>query len=225
MNLKGRSLKIILGILSSVALMSGIAYYFFMPRSEIVEFQYDRDAKGVLKIFYDDWYWLFPGDDYSPEYILENRAPSSEWYQRKYKGKLNIKVLRRDGKIAGFTTYYKKNYYEGVIQFIAVAPDFRRQGLATKLTVYAIDQLFKMGLPKVTLTTRRNNPARRIYEGLGFTMTGDDGNVDAYDQLVFYKIDEKTFRDGLKKGISPKKIEGLGRREVEGVVDPGALPA
>jgi len=201
-NLKNRSLKIILGISFLAVLVAGVTYYSFMPRGPIVEFQYDRDAKDILKLFYDDWYWLFPGDDYSPEYILEHRAPGKEWYQQKYKGKLNIKVLRKKGKIAGFTTYYKKNYYEGVVQFISVSPEFRRQGLATKLTKYAVDQLFKMGVPKVTLTTRVNNPARKIYEGLGFTETGRDGQG-----LMFYKIDEKTFRKGLKKKFVPKKID------------------
>jgi len=203
-NLKNRLLKIILGISFAVALAAGVSYYIFMPRGPIVEFNYNRDAKQMLQYFYDDWWWLFPGKDFSPEYILEHKAPGKEWYQQKYKGKLNIKVVRKDGHVAAFTTYYKKNHYEGVVQFIYVAPAFRRQGLAVKLTKYAVDQLFKMGLPKVTLTTRINNPARKIYEGLGFIETGRDGHG-----LMFYKINEKTFREGLKKKFEPKVIEGL----------------
>jgi len=212
MNFRDRSFKIVAGIFLSIALVSGITYYSLRERGQIIQFDYDRDAQQMLKIFYDDWYWLFPGEDYSPEHILKYKVPGKEWYQQKYRGKLNIKVIRKKGKIAGFTTYYKENLYEGVLQFISVSPDFRRQGLATLLTKYAVDQLFKMGVAKVTLTTRRNNPARKIYEGMGFTLTGHDGNVSAYDQLVFYKIDEKTFREGLSKPFVPKKIEGLGRK-------------
>jgi len=204
MNLKKHALKIIAAIFFVFALIGGVTYYSLKPRSEIIPFVHDRDAKEMLKIFYDDWYWLFPGDDYSPEYILKHQAPGKEWYQQKYKGKLSIRVVRKEGTIAGFTTFYKKNLYEGVVQFISVAPGFRRKGLATKLTVYAVDQLFKMGVMKVTLTTRMNNPARKIYEGMGFTETGRDG-----DEFIFYKIDEKTFRQNISKKIKPKQIEGL----------------
>lgn len=205
MSPKSRLLKIVLSAFLAAAVLGGIAYYFFTPRGQVVEFNYDRDAQQVLQHFYNDWWWLFPGKDYSPEYILKHRVPGKEWYQQKYKGKLNIKVVRKDGKIAAFTTYYKRNSFEGVVQFIYVAPEFRRQGLATLLTKYAVDQLFKMGLPRVTLTTRINNPARKIYEGLGFISTGGDQE----NGLIFYKIDENTFREGLKKGFVPKVIENL----------------
>ena len=191
--MKKRLLALTIGAALLVVIGGGITYYYYSSQYTaqqgiIVDFVTERDTKPMLKLFHDDWYWLFPGPDYSPEYILKHKAPGDEPYQERYKGKLQIKVIIKDGKLAGFTTYYKKNFYEGIVQFVAVSPEFRRQGLGRILAEHAVNELFKMGNIKVTLTTRLNNPARRIYERMGFKKTGGDG------EFVFYAITKKEFK-------------------------------
>jgi len=192
-----RTTKLIAGIVLTAALVGGVAYYTLAPRGPIVDFVYDRDAKEMLKLFYDDWYWLFPENEistnYSPEYILKHKAPSKENYMPRYRGKLNIKVLRKDGKLAGFTTYYKKNFYEGWVQFVSVSPDFRRRGYGKMLTEYATQALFDMGMTRVVLNTRTNNPARRIYERIGFKAFSFDR-----DEFVLYEITKDRFNPKKK---------------------------
>ena len=190
MTMSGKRVKIVAGLLATFALIGGIAYYGLTSRDSIVHFVPERDTKAMLKIFYDDWYWLFPGPDYSPEYILKYRSPGQESGYHRYMGKLQIKVLRDGGKLAGFTTYYKKNFYEGQVQFVAVSPDFRRKGYGRLLTDYAVKGLFGMGCRKVSLLTRLNNKgARRLYEKIGFKEAWRDE-----DGFIYYSIVPSNFK-------------------------------
>ncbi|MCK5632450.1 GNAT family N-acetyltransferase [bacterium] len=173
-----------------LACIASVVYYKSFDSGPIVSFVEERDTKEILDIFYNDWYWLFPGPDYSPEFILKNKAPGKEWYQARYMGKLHIKVLRESGKVAGFTTFYKKNFYEGHIQFVAVAKDFRKKGYGQMLTEHAIKSLIDLGSKKITLLTRLNNTrARSIYERIGFKETRRD------DGFIFYFITPKVFKE------------------------------
>ena len=56
---------------------------------------------------------------------------------------------------------------------IAVAPAFRRQGIAEKLIDMLILQLMERGSNSLTLEVRASNmPAIALYEKLGFTQVG-----------------------------------------------------
>ncbi len=193
MNFGGKRITIVAVLVAALGLMGGIAYYSkscAAVEGQIIDFNESRDTKAMLKIFYDDWYWLFPGSDYSPEYILKYRSPGAASYYTRYFGKLNIKVLRQNNTVAGFTTYYQENFYNGEIQFVAVSKDFRRKGYGKLLTEYAVKDLFKMGVKKVSLCTRLNNEgARRIYEKVGFKEIHRDE-----DGFIYYSIFPENFK-------------------------------
>jgi len=192
MNIKSRYFKIVTGVSLALALAGGVLYFQQAPRGPIVDFVYDRDAQAVLKIFHADWDWLFPGPDYYPEYILKHRSPGEEPGRAAYRGKLKIKILRDNDKIAGFTTYYKENFYIGRIQFVAVASAFRKKGYGRLLTEYAIRQLFSLGCKKVVLLTRiKNVRARRLYERIGFKETGRDEEGG----FINYAISPENFKE------------------------------
>ncbi len=56
---------------------------------------------------------------------------------------------------------------------IAVHPDFRRQGVAEVLVCTLVDDLKEQGSRCLTLEVRASNdPAKRLYEKLGFLMIG-----------------------------------------------------
>ena len=56
---------------------------------------------------------------------------------------------------------------------IAVHPDYRRQGIAERLVVSLVDALRERGNHSLMLEVRLSNePARKLYEKLGFTQVG-----------------------------------------------------
>ena len=60
---------------------------------------------------------------------------------------------------------------------IAVHPDFRRQGVARALILALIGELKKRGSRCLTLEVRASNdPARTLYESLGFAHVGTRRN-------------------------------------------------
>lgn len=62
---------------------------------------------------------------------------------------------------------------EGYISNVAVAPEFRRQGLASALIRALIDSAAELSLSFVTLEVRESNaPAIALYEGFGFRPVG-----------------------------------------------------
>jgi len=190
-NIKSRYFKIVAGASLALALAGGVFYLQQAPRGPIIDFVYERDAQAVLKIFHANWDWLFPGPDYYPEYILKNRSPGEEPGRAAYRGKLKIKVLRENDAVAGFTTYYKENFYTGRIQFVAVSSAFRKKGYGRLLTEYAIGQLFSMGIRRVVLLTRiKNHRARRLYGRIGFKETSRDDKGG----FINYAISPKDFK-------------------------------
>lgn len=80
-------------------------------------------------------------------------------------------VADDSGQVIGYIGIWKvtDNIH---ITTIAVDPDARRRGVATNLVRHVIEQQAEVGRP-VTLEVRLSNrAARRLYESLGFVVTG-----------------------------------------------------
>lgn len=59
--------------------------------------------------------------------------------------------------------------HRGWLNYLAVLPDYQRRGYGRKLIEKAVDELRKLGCPKVNLQIRRNNvSAVEFYKNLGF---------------------------------------------------------
>lgn len=62
---------------------------------------------------------------------------------------------------------------EADLMNLAVAPEFRRQGIATKLLESLEGRLFASGVRSLSLEVRASNEgAKALYEGLGFAQIG-----------------------------------------------------
>lgn len=143
----------------------------------IDEYDQARDERDIKNLFYEDYYWLYPDTSYDVEthmgFTLKYRAPNENPL---YVGTLQVKVLHVNNQFAGFTAYYKKTLTEGMLLFLAVKKNFRKRGFGEKLARYAVDQLKQMGMQKIVLVTRVNNPAQNIYRRIGFQETSrEDG--------------------------------------------------
>lgn len=145
----------------------------------IVDFSDSRDTEFILDIFDRDWYWLVAStrEQYSPEYMLQYRAPSTKEEDR---GKMTIKIGFENNEPNGFIAYHKKNFYHGYIKFIDVVDRYRKKGWGKRLMEYALNDLKQRGATKIGLVTRTDNTAaQRLYVSLGFKeVSRDNGFVD-----------------------------------------------
>jgi ribosomal-protein-alanine N-acetyltransferase len=169
-------------------LAGGIQWYYSshttakrLACSPIVDFDDVRDTQDILKVFETNWHWLVASEDYSPAYMLKNRAPNENPL---YHGKLSIKVLREKGAFVGFIAYYKKKPQEGFILFVAVKEEFRGKRYAEQLMDYAMNDLRLQGARTVWLITRMTNiRAQSLYRRLGFNELQHD------DEFIYFQRD------------------------------------
>lgn len=163
---------------ASASLWYGVSLKF--KSDGILAYEEARDKKDILSIFESDWHWLISSPDYDPVFMLDNRAPNAK--EPRYFGALEIKVLREHGQFIGFVTYYKKNFYEGFILFLAIKPELRGKRYAEKLIQYAEGDLKKMGIHVIHLVTRTtNHRAQALYRRTGYHEVGRD------DEFVFFE--------------------------------------
>jgi len=99
--------------------------------------------------------WIWRNSDV--EFSLYVQEPGVELYG-----------VVEDGRIVayiGFTAFLGW----GHIDRVAVAPELQGQGLGLRLTRFATDRLVRVGARRIGLSTQiTNEPARRMYEKLGF---------------------------------------------------------
>lgn len=150
----------------------------------IYTYDADIDKPFILQLFKDNWYWLVSEHslDFSPEYMLDNKASSKK---PQHKGNLTIKTYRKDNKPLGFVAYYTKELLEGFILFVAVDEKERGHGYARELLQYAIDDLARRGCITISLITRTvNERGRKLYEGMGFKQIWTDGAFIKYQKKI-----------------------------------------
>lgn len=81
-------------------------------------------------------------------------------------------VALEGGKVAGYVGS-QSVLGESDMMNVAVHPDFRRRGIAEALVLELVAQLKAKGNYCLTLEVRTsNNPARKLYEKLGFRQVG-----------------------------------------------------
>jgi ribosomal protein S18 acetylase RimI-like enzyme len=85
---------------------------------------------------------------------------------------MNGYVWEEDGKIVGNVSlipFIMRNNRYYLIANVAVNPDYRRHGIARKLTLQAVDHARRRGAPRAWLHVRENNEvAIHLYQTLGF---------------------------------------------------------
>ncbi|MDQ4088511.1 MAG: GNAT family N-acetyltransferase [Pseudomonadota bacterium] len=77
----------------------------------------------------------------------------------------------RDGKPAGFSLF-RTVADDAELLLIAVAPQFRRQGVGRMLLDQFLDQARDVGASRVHLEVREGNPAILMYRAAGFSSAG-----------------------------------------------------
>ncbi len=65
-----------------------------------------------------------------------------------------------------------------VVASVNVAPEYRRHGVATMLLERFEDEASEAGLHVAEIGFVRHNPARKLYDRLGYRMVSQDGRYD-----------------------------------------------
>lgn len=112
----------------------------------------DHDEVGRL---HDD---LFPGTHTRGAALVASTAV----HERRL-------VAERDGRILGYVAAERQPDGSGYIDYLGVAPAFRRHGVGAQLVRAAVVALVDLGCERFHLTVRESNAgARALYTGLGF---------------------------------------------------------
>ena len=128
--------------------------------------------------------------DYSDaDYILKLKELCIKWYieiiygwnievQREktihelQKHKDDMRILIKDGKDIGVTTFYEENN-QYVVGLIMIHPEYQGESLGSKIIKEYID-LAKKSNKKIKIKVYKENPAKRLYERLGFKIYNED---------------------------------------------------
>ncbi len=109
-------------------------------------------------------------------YRLEQRCFPSPWPYQAFLSHLDATAFLLatvNGSLAGYVvadTYSGFAGTRGHVKDLAVGPEHRRRGVATRLLEAALSRLRASGARRVSLEVRRDNaPARALYETFEFT--------------------------------------------------------
>ena len=177
--------KTVAGIILALGAGLGGLYYYTRLSEGIYEYDCSKDKQFICSFFKKNYYWLVHdySKTFSPEFMLDNKAASQK--DLRMVGILKVKTYRIHGEPVGFVTYYPSELYTGRLLFLGVDERYRGQGIARKLTQYALDDLKRMGVRTIWINTRTDNaPGRKLYESLGFKEGWTDGAYVDYKRAA-----------------------------------------
>ena len=140
-------------------------------------------------------------EDRDCEFILYLKELGMKWYIEKIYGwdidiqrektkheiekhKSDMRIIRADNNDIGVTTFYKENN-EYVVGLIIIHPDYRGKGIATNIIMDYIN-IAKKDNKNINIKTCKYNPARQLYEKLGFKQYNED-DTHVYLKIKFSK--------------------------------------
>jgi GNAT superfamily N-acetyltransferase len=124
----------------------------------------------------------------APDQPLTAAAFADYWLDHKSL----VVVARVDGRLAG--SYYLKPNFHGRAAHVAnagyfVVPELRGQGLGRALVEHSFDEARGLGFDAMQFNlVFAGNPARRLYERLGFQVIGRVPDaVDGEDAVIYWR--------------------------------------
>lgn len=145
---------------------------------------------------------------------IENQSFPNPWTKTAFAGHLQhpefakYMVAIEDHRVVGYTGLFFGGG-QGQITNLAVHPDWRKQGIASRLLVEVFDFGYRIDLQGMSLEVRvSNDDAQTLYEKFGFTKVGVRKNYykeigeDAYVMCIFNINDPQIVR----------KVSGIRRR-------------
>jgi ribosomal protein S18 acetylase RimI-like enzyme len=114
-----------------------------------------------------------PWDDAAKRAFLTQQFDAQDTYYKQHRPDASYDVIVHDGRPAG-RLYVDRGADEILVMDIALLPEFRNRGLGTVLLRDLMNEAAAAGRPLV-VHVEQFNPARALYERLGFEETGELG--------------------------------------------------
>ena len=114
-----------------------------------------------------------PWDDATRRAFVEQQFAAQDTHYREHYPGATLDVIEVDGETAG-RLYVHRGPSDIRIMDIALAPAYRGRGTGTALLRVLIAEAQASGR-KLSIHVEINNPARRLYERLGFRAMGEHG--------------------------------------------------
>ncbi len=126
---------------------------------------------------------------------LQYKLQNTQYHHKFPKASYNIVALgnERVGRL-----YVDRSKNEIRIIDISLLTEFRRKGLGTRIMNDLIAEAEAAGLP-LRLSCERTNPARHLYERLGFTITGEAGIYLAMERPAPGLFNKKKRKEKKKR--------------------------
>ena len=109
---------------------------------------------------------------------IDRQSFSVPWTARSYRFELERNPVSRlfvaeyEGRVVGYIGLWEL-IDEGHISTLAVAPGYRRRGIASRLIETGLRSLAERGVELASLEVREsNNAAQELYRGFGFEVAG-----------------------------------------------------
>jgi GNAT superfamily N-acetyltransferase len=118
---------------------------------------------------------LVDWDDATKRAFVEQQFEAQDSYYRRYYPGATFDVVMVDGEPSG-RLYVDRWADEIRVIDIALLPAARGRGVGTTLLRSLMDEARAAGKP-LTIHVEHGNPARRLYERLGFRPAGDEGQI------------------------------------------------
>ena len=93
-----------------------------------------------------------------------------------------MRIIIADNKEIGATNFFEENN-EYVVGLVLIHPDYQRKGIATKIIKDYIN-IARNNNKSIRLSTYKYNPAKKLYERLGFKQYDED-DTKSYLRIEF----------------------------------------
>ena len=153
----------------------------------------DDDLLQVSRVYEQSWKHAYKG--IIPQSYLDS-IPEGRWAKSVSKPDMSSIVLIDNGTIVGTSGFCASRWEKfagyGEIVSVYLLPEYTGKGYGRKLMETAMCELRKQGFDKLLLwVLEENTNARRFYEHLGFTNSGEvlDDNIGGKDlkELMYIK--------------------------------------
>ena len=100
-----------------------------------------------------------------------------------------IHVATVEGQIVGALILFLNGTFKGYIQTIAVHPDWRSQGVGTRMIAFAEQRIFQLSPNVFLCVSSFNAEAQKLYERLGYQRVGElpDFVVKGHSEFIMRK--------------------------------------